>query len=164
MVYTHINKKVKMPAKQESNLQKSAGIFRVLIVFEDAIDVYVIQSALMRKGVKSDNAKSAREAESLVEQRIRQTQEGAQPAIQMYDIVLFDYSMPGMESLQFVRKLLSLVSKAKILIPPAICSYSEPADAASLMQNAMACGMMDYFMTKPIDPEGLDKVLIQLNK
>jgi CheY-like chemotaxis protein len=63
------------------------------------------------------------------------------------DLILCDLQLPGMDGLQFVRKLKDTAGwgPAKVV---ALTAYSMPGDR----ETALAAGFDDY-MTKPIDPE-----------
>ena len=73
-----------------------APLPKVLVVDDDAMNVEVLTSMLLNQGYYSNSSLGAREGLALIEERIELIKTGVKGA-KMYELILLDYSMPGMD-------------------------------------------------------------------
>ncbi len=117
---------------------------RILMVDDNPMNLIVFKSLVKQTGVKVDTAESGAEG-------IRLTQE------RKYDILFLDHMMPekdGIEVLQEIREF----GKNPNADTPAVCLTANAIHGAR--EFYMDAGFDDY-LTKPVDPELLEELMIK---
>ncbi|MCK5162999.1 MAG: response regulator [Desulfobacula sp.] len=115
---------------------------RVLIVDDTPSWQIILQKMLHRFSIETDVAGSGEEALRMI---------GSQD--QIYDLILMDWRMPGMDGLQTAR----LIQEHCKSIPPTIIMVSAYRQE-SLQQIAMEQGI-DIFLHKPVNPSTLYDII-----
>ncbi len=111
------------------------GITRLLVVEDDEATCRSIQTAMEQTGVVSDCAASG---DTAVEMVMHSAQEG-----RLYDIVLLDWKMPGMDGLETARRIRREMPGNNIPVLILISS-----DWPEIEEEAVAAGI-DAFMSGP---------------
>jgi signal transduction histidine kinase/CheY-like chemotaxis protein/HPt (histidine-containing phosphotransfer) domain-containing protein len=115
---------------------------KVLVVDDNVINLTVALGYLEKHGINADTAQSGAEAIDMVK---------AKP----YDLVLMDHMMPEMDGIEATERIRALPDKRCSKVP--IVALSANA-VAGMEQTFLKAGMND-FLSKPIDPLKLNKVL-----
>ena len=127
------------PTAPSEAAQHIAGAL-VLVVDDNVINQQVAREVLMRAGVQVVLAGNGLDAVQMVDQT-------------SYDAVLMDIQMPGMDGYEATARIRA---KAQHVRLPVIAMTAHAV--AGFRESSLAMGMNDY-VTKPIDPERLFKVL-----
>ena len=115
---------------------------RVLIVDDTPVNLTVIKGLLKRTRLKMDTAESGQEA-------LRKAES------QMYDVILLDHMMPGMDGIETLRELRKLPGSGSV---PCIALTANAVSGAREMY--MDAGFSDY-LSKPVDGAKLEKMLMR---
>jgi CheY-like chemotaxis protein len=127
------------PAAPSAAAQHIAGA-QVLVVDDNVINQQVAREVLLRAGVHVALAGTGADAVRMVDQA-------------GYDAVLMDIQMPGMDGYEATARIRAKAQHARL---PVIAMTAHAV--AGFRESSLAMGMNDY-VTKPIDPERLFKVL-----
>lgn len=131
-------------ARERSSL---LGLFapsaEVLAVDDNEVNLIVTEKMLRRFGVVCDRAESGEKALEMVK-------------VKDYDIVLMDHMMPGMDGLETCLAIRRLGGKYSSLVIIALT-----ANAVLPARNLFLSNGMDDFLSKPIEPALLEKLLIK---
>ncbi len=117
---------------------------KVLVVDDTAMNLNVFQHLIKKTGVKADTATSGDEGIALS----RKTK---------YDIIFLDHMMPGKDGIQTLHEMRSRPDD-KNLDTPAICLTANAISGAR--EKYLEEGFDDY-LTKPIEPEKLEEMLMR---
>jgi CheY-like chemotaxis protein len=115
---------------------------RVLVVEDDARNIFALSSILEPKGAKVEIARNGREA---IDALVRSTKKGAPPI----DLVLMDIMMPEMDGLTAMREIRKRPEWKKLPII-ALTAKAMKDD----QEKCLAAGANDY-IAKPLDVEKL---------
>ena len=115
----------------------------ILIVDDTKMNITVAVSLLKKTQIKIDTALSGEEAVSLADKNV-------------YDVILMDQRMPGMDGTQTLLKIRELESKNN-LTTPVICLTADAIRGAR--EHYISQGFNDY-LTKPVDGRSLEKTLM----
>nr|WP_242390631.1 PAS domain-containing hybrid sensor histidine kinase/response regulator [Pararhodospirillum photometricum] len=115
---------------------------RVLVVEDNSINQQVARELLERVGITVSSAANGQEALACLEREV-------------FDLVLMDVQMPGMDGLEATRRLRT---DLKLTTLPVIAMTAHAM--ADDRQRSLEAGMNDH-LTKPLDPERLLSVLDQ---
>ena len=125
----------------EARLQQEYSGIHVLLAEDEPVNREVAQIFLEDMGFIVDTAENGLQALELV---------GQHP----YDLILMDMQMPEMDGLEATRRIRALPGGGELLI------IAMTANAfAEDRERCLAAGM-DYFATKPIDPDVFLKILL----
>jgi signal transduction histidine kinase/CheY-like chemotaxis protein/ligand-binding sensor domain-containing protein len=127
------------PTAPSEAAQHIAGAL-VLVVDDNVINQQVAREVLMRAGVHAVLAGNGVDAVQMVDQA-------------SYDAVLMDIQMPGMDGYEATARIRARAQHARL---PVIAMTAHAV--AGFRESSLAMGMNDY-VTKPIEPERLFKVL-----
>jgi signal transduction histidine kinase/CheY-like chemotaxis protein len=116
----------------------------VLVVDDNKVNLKVAQAYLSRHNIKPDLALSGYEALEKTGKR-------------HYDLVLLDHMMPGMDGLETAAKIRALPNEYARELP--IVAFT--ANAVSGMREMFLEAGMNDFMSKPIMPADLNRVLFR---
>ena len=116
---------------------------KVLVVDDTPVNITVFKSLLKRTKMQIDTAESGDEC-------LMRT------ALEKYDIVFLDHMMPEKDGIETLRELKSSGAN-KNLETPIICLT---ANAVSGMRESYLAAGFDDYLTKPIDPDSLENVII----
>lgn len=116
---------------------------KVLVVDDTPVNITVFKSLLKRTKMQIDTAESGDEC-------IIRT------SLVKYDIIFLDHMMPEKDGIETLRELKSS-GVNKNLETPIICLT---ANAVSGMRETYLAAGFDDYLTKPIDPESLENVII----
>ena len=117
---------------------------RVLLAEDDKIQRIVAVKTLQKLGITADVAENGAQAIAAVLEK-------------PYDLLLMDLQMPDMDGMAATREIRSRLDGGR---QPAICGLSAH-DAADFRQPCLSAGM-DHYLTKPLDPEKLRRILVAL--
>ncbi len=131
------------PAGAEAAAQDVRKL-RVLLAEDDKIQRIVAVKMIQKLGITADLAESGVQAIAAVLEK-------------PYDLVLMDLHMPDMDGMAATREIRNRLGAGR---QPAICGLSAH-DAADFLQPCLSAGMDDY-LTKPLDPEKLRRMLVEL--
>ncbi|MBO4847464.1 MAG: response regulator [Lachnospiraceae bacterium] len=115
----------------------------ILIVDDTKMNITVAVSLLKKTQVNIDKAISGEEAIELADKNV-------------YDVILMDQRMPGMDGTQTLARIRDLESK-KNLNTPVICLTADAIRGAR--EHYISQGFNDY-LTKPVDGRSLEKTLV----
>ena len=116
---------------------------KVLVVDDTPVNITVFKSLLKRTRIQIDTADSGDEC-------IIRT------SLVKYDLIFLDHMMPVKDGIETLKELKSS-RKNKNLETPIICLT---ANAVSGMRESYLAAGFDDYLTKPIDPEGLESTII----
>ena len=116
---------------------------KVLVVDDTPVNITVFKSLLKRTRIQIDTAESGDEC-------IIRT------SLVKYDLIFLDHMMPVKDGIETLKELKSS-RKNKNLETPIICLT---ANAVSGMRESYLAAGFDDYLTKPIDPEGLESTII----
>jgi CheY-like chemotaxis protein/signal transduction histidine kinase len=117
---------------------------RVLLAEDDHVHRIIAVRTLQRLGITPDVAENGAEAIRAVLEK-------------PYHLVLMDLQMPDMDGMAATREIRSRLGGGR---QPAICGVSAH-DPADFRQACLSAGM-DHYLTKPLDPEDLRRILLEL--
>ncbi|MDD3364637.1 MAG: response regulator [Syntrophomonas sp.] len=116
---------------------------RVLVVEDDEVNLLVISRLLEKKGYVVETAVNGQKALSILGNEI-------------FDIVLMDISMPKIDGLALTRKM-KRNSHTQNIPVVAMTTYASEKDRENLLAEGL-----DGYITKPVDPVELHKIIMQL--
>ena len=116
----------------------------VLVVDDTPVNLTVFQSLLTRTKIQIDTAESGDECISLFQRK-------------HYDIIFLDHMMPDKDGIETLAELKTL-SDTPNEKTPIVCLT---ANAISGMREMYIKAGFDDYLTKPIDPERLENILIE---
>ena len=117
---------------------------RVLVVDDTAINLTVFASLLKRTELKIDTAESGDEAIALF-------------AKEPYDVIFLDHMMPEKDGIETLKEMKAMTDTPNTATP-IICLT---ANAISGMREMYTNAGFDDYLTKPIDAEKLETMLLQ---
>ncbi len=124
---------------QESFTAPSA---RVLAVDDTPLNLMVFSSLLKNTLIQIDTAENGWKAISLARERV-------------YDMIFLDHLMPDLDGME-TRERIAGDPEGKNRHTPMVCLTANAMSGAR--ENYLAAGFVDY-LTKPIDPQTLEKML-----
>ena len=131
------------PAPPSAGLQQPrAHTARILVVEDDRINAALVETLLSRWGYSAEVVRDAESALALTEP---------------FDLLLVDLRMPGMDGVEFTRRLRARETRGSRVPVVALTAH---ADEDSRRRGFQAG--IDHFLTKPIDPEALGTLLERL--
>ncbi len=116
---------------------------KVLVVDDTSMNLIVVKSLLKKTLIRIDTADSGQDAVRLAGQKV-------------YDIILMDQRMPGMDGSQALGKIRE-ICKAN-LETPVVCLTADAISGAR--ERYIAEGFNDY-LTKPVDGEELERMILR---
>ncbi|MBQ9483755.1 MAG: response regulator, partial [Ruminiclostridium sp.] len=116
---------------------------KVLVVDDTPVNITVFKSLLKRTKIQIDTAESGDECI-------------VRASLVKYDVIFLDHMMPVKDGIETLRELKSS-KKNRNLETPVICLT---ANAVSGMRESYLAAGFDDYLTKPIDPESLENVII----
>ena len=136
----------KLSLKERTNYREkfTATDARVLVVDDTPVNLTVFTNLLKRTGLRIDTAESGDEGISLFTK-------------EKYDVIFLDHMMPdkdGIETLKEMKGITDAINKDT----PIICLT---ANAISGMREMYTNAGFDDYLTKPIDAEKLEMMLLQ---
>ena len=117
---------------------------RVLVVDDTPVNLTVFVSLLKRTGLKIDTAESGDEGISLFIKN-------------HYDVIFLDHMMPDKDGIETLKEMKAITDTQNTLTP-VICLT---ANAISGMREMYTNAGFDDYLTKPIDAELLETMLLQ---
>ena len=117
---------------------------RVLVVDDTPVNLTVFVSLLKRTGLKIDTAESGDEGISLFIKN-------------QYDVIFLDHMMPDKDGIETLKEMKAITDTQNTLTP-VICLT---ANAISGMREMYTNAGFDDYLTKPIDAERLETMLLQ---
>ncbi len=117
---------------------------RVLVVDDTAVNLTVFVNLLKRTGLQIDTAQSGDEGIVLF-------------AKKHYDVIFLDHMMPDKDGIETLKEMKTITDTSNILTP-VICLT---ANAISGMREMYKNAGFDDYLTKPIDVEKLEVMLLQ---
>ena len=117
---------------------------RVLVVDDTPVNLTVFVSLLKRTGLKIDTAESGDEGISLFIKN-------------HYDVIFLDHMMPDKDGIETLKEMKAITDTQNTLTP-VICLT---ANAISGMREMYTNAGFDDYLTKPIDAERLETMLMQ---
>ncbi|MDR1661381.1 MAG: response regulator [Azoarcus sp.] len=115
---------------------------RILVVDDSPINLTVALGYLARHGAEAEGAESGQAAIEMI---------GATP----YDLVFMDYMMPEMDGIETTRRIRAMEGERYRRLPIVALS----ANAVSGMRETFLAAGMNGFISKPIDPAELNRIL-----
>ena len=130
------------PDDERAGAAASGSGLRVLLAEDNAVNALLARALLTRAGCTVDRASTGEEATAAALAR-------------GYDLILMDMRMPGMSGLDATRAL-----RAAGCVTPVVALTANAFD-----DDRRACreAGMDDFLSKPLDPSALDRVLAGLS-
>ena len=116
----------------------------VLVVDDTSVNLTVFVNLLKRTGLKIDTAESGDEGISLFKER-------------HYDVIFLDHMMPDKDGIETLKEMKGITESPNIGTP-VICLT---ANAISGMREMYINAGFDDYLTKPIDAERLEMMLLQ---
>ena len=101
---------------------------RVLVVDDEPMNIFVLQTMLSELGITSDSATGGSEALKLVQMRADMLLAGE--AVQPYEVILMDFCMPDMDGPTTAREIQALLSSS---------AYSGSPDTAGKLPFICCC-------------------------
>jgi PAS domain S-box-containing protein len=136
------------PAKIETNELNEFALVsedaRVLVVDDNQVNLKVAEAYLAKHRIRADTASNGLEAIEMVQRR-------------RYDLVFMDHMMPEMDGLEAVRRIRGLADAQYRKLPIVALS----ANAVSGAREAFLEAGMNDFISKPIDPAILNRILLR---
>lgn len=117
---------------------------RVLVVEDDPVNGELVETLLQRRGYRVELVADGAGALARIDGR-------------SFDVVLVDLRMPGMDGIEFSRRVRGRASGSE-RVPIVALTASADTDCRS---EALAAGM-DAFLSKPIDPDRLEELISEL--
>ena len=136
---------------------------QVLIVDDTPFNIVALEAMLTSLNIKVETCFSGQEAIQLVQQRLLQLQKKNSSSLEMYKLILLDYSMPeldGPSTAKEIRRISgqSLENETQCLtVTPYICCLTA-YQHEDYQEDALASGMNE-FQTKPMSFESLQELL-----
>ncbi len=141
-----INEAFKRSASDRTNYHEkfTAPDARVLVVDDTPVNLTVFVNLLKRTGLQIDTAESGDEGISLFTKK-------------NYDVIFLDHMMPDKDGIETLKEMKELTDTPNTGTP-IICLT---ANAISGMREMYTNAGFDDYLTKPIDAERLEKMLLQ---
>ena len=117
---------------------------RILVVDDTPMNLSVIKGLLKKTLLQIDTAESGMDCLSLMQET-------------EYDVVFLDHRMSGMDGIETFQEIKKLPSYQERPVPVLALTANAVSGAR---EEYMAAGFTDY-LTKPIDPERLEEVLVK---
>ncbi|SEL86387.1 Signal transduction histidine kinase [Butyrivibrio sp. ob235] len=117
---------------------------RVLVVDDTAVNLTVFVNLLKRTGIQIDTAESGDECISLFRSK-------------SYDVIFLDHMMPDKDGIETLMEMKEITDTPNMGVP-VICLT---ANAISGMREMYTNAGFDDYLTKPIDAERLEMMLLQ---
>ena len=117
---------------------------RILVVDDTVMNLTVIKGLLKQTKIQIDTAESGYDCLKLVMQK-------------KYDMIFLDHRMPGMDGIETLNKMKSMVGNKNIHAP--VISLTANAISGA-REKYIAAGFNDY-LTKPINSNALEELLIK---
>lgn len=136
----------KLAPTADSHPAPSPAIGSVLIVEDNPINQEVALGLLEDSGLRADTADNGKEAIELLQQSENTT----------YDLILMDCQMPVMDGFETSKQIRAGVAGERHRQTPIIALTANAMKGDK--DRCLAVGMNDY-LTKPLEPEALDKAL-----
>ena len=133
-------------ARRDNNNQSFiAPSARVLVVDDNPMNLAVFNSLVKKTRILPDNAESGDDALALMEQK-------------KYDLIFLDHMMPEKDGVETLHELKAQADNPN-LMTPVICLT---ANAISGARNEYLQAGFDDYLTKPINPTQLEKMIRRL--
>ena len=129
-----------------SNPQRQNRRLRVLLAEDNPINAILTRELLHRGGHEVTEVTSGEDAIAALER-------------QAYDVLFTDIHMPGMDGIEATRRIRSVEASAGRTPIPIVALTADVLDAG---RQACQDAGMDGFLSKPISPKELDKMLARL--
>lgn len=117
---------------------------KVLVVDDTVVNILIFKGLTKRTQINVEEAHSGRESVEMC----RKTK---------YDIVYMDHMMPGMDGLEAFR----LIREDREGLNKDTPIVMMTANASAGMKEMYLSGGFDHYISKPVDPEGLERSLIR---
>jgi CheY-like chemotaxis protein len=130
-------------SSQPPTVRASVSGRSILLVEDNPINAMLSRELLRRRGYAVTDVASGESALRLLDEKI-------------FDVVLTDLHMPGMDGLEVTRRVRAIEQAQKRAHTPVV---AVTADADQGIREACQAAGMDGFLTKPIDPSELDAML-----
>jgi CheY-like chemotaxis protein len=142
------SERAKAPEKPQgpSEPQSRSRQLRVLLAEDNPINALLTRELLQRRGHKVTDVASGEAAIAALEQS-------------NYDILFTDIHMPGMDGVEAARRIRSAEASVGHAPIPIVALTADVLDAGRL---ACQDAGMDGFLTKPVSPQDLDKMIARL--
>jgi PAS domain S-box-containing protein len=127
--------------------QHSTTSLSVLLAEDNPVNALLMRELLRRRGHSVDQVATGDEAVMAC-------------ALKRYDLVVMDIHMPGLDGIEATRRIRAHEQAAGLKRAPI---FALTADVAETGRRACLEAGMDGFLTKPVDPDALDGVLVSLN-
>ncbi len=125
----------------------SAMPLSVLLAEDNPINALLVRELLRRRGHNVDQVSTGDEAVTAC-------------ALKRYDLVVMDIHMPGLDGIEATKRIRAHEEAAGLKRAPILALT---ADVVETGRRACLEAGMDGFLTKPVDPDALDGVLLSLN-
>ena len=135
------------PTKEEARINKiikANTTLNVLIVEDDKINLSVLHEMMKKKGYQTSQATNGYEALALIE-------------MEVFDVILMDIQMPGMDGIETTKRIRELEGKASQTPIVALTAYALQGDR----EKFLSLGVNEY-ISKPIDMIKLFQVIEDL--
>ncbi len=130
--------------RREYREKFTAPYAKVLVVDDTPVNLTVFKSLLSRTKIQIDTAESGDECIPLYTKK-------------HYDVIFLDHMMPDKDGIETLKEMKEIVDAASF-DTPVICLT---ANAISGMREMYINAGFDDYITKPIDPERLENMLLQ---
>ena len=113
------------------------------------MNVDIMKELLRAQHYESDFAYNEQRAIQLFEERVEKVKRGE---VEMYKIILLDYSMPGIGGLEVAKIICNLVQEHDLKKPYLCCCTAYTSE--KYRNSAISAGF-DRFLTKPVTAEDI---------
>jgi signal transduction histidine kinase/DNA-binding NarL/FixJ family response regulator len=129
---------------ESADVAVSAENASVLVVDDNQINLKVALAFLARHTIKADSAVNGLGAIRMVQQK-------------NYDLVFMDHMMPGMDGVEATKRIRAMDGERYKTLPIIALSANAVTGASETFRDAG----MNGFISKPIDPNALNRVLLK---